>query len=270
MINKRLQENLKERFNPEGSSLRRAQLRMLEMLKYIDRICVANNISYWLSSGSCLGAVRHGGFIPWDDDVDIEMFEEDYKKLCRVLKSQKNPKYILQDYNIDDEYTYTFAKLRDLTTIIHEPSGDDRWFKYQGCFIDIFPLSPSNSEKLFIFSAKLWRLTVVYLAKINNSRLRRFLLKISYVTNTKIVFPILQFISSINNKDVFRHRLGIGFKGKRFYQDISTTKRVKFEDTYFPIPGNADNYLKELFGDYKKLPDLTKLHCHTNEFIFLK
>lgn len=80
MITDTLQNELRERYNPDGSTLRRQQLRMLEMLQYIDVICKKHNIKYWLTSGTLLGAVRHGGFIPWDDDLDIEMLKEDFGK----------------------------------------------------------------------------------------------------------------------------------------------------------------------------------------------
>lgn len=86
MITDTLQNELRERYNPDGSILRKQQLRMLEMLQYIDFVCKKHNIRYWLCSGTLLGAVRHGGFIPWDDDVDIEMLREDYKRLVRILK----------------------------------------------------------------------------------------------------------------------------------------------------------------------------------------
>ena len=69
MITDTLQNELRERYNPDGSILRKQQLRMLEMLQYIDFVCKKHNIRYWLCSGTLLGAVRHGGFIPWDDDV---------------------------------------------------------------------------------------------------------------------------------------------------------------------------------------------------------
>ncbi|MDE6121888.1 MAG: LicD family protein, partial [Duncaniella dubosii] len=67
MIDPLIQQELRSRFNPDGSPLRSHQLLMLDMLKKIDRICAENNIKYWLSSGTCIGALRHGGFIPWDD-----------------------------------------------------------------------------------------------------------------------------------------------------------------------------------------------------------
>ena len=78
MIPRDIQEQFKKQYNPEGSILRRAQYRMLEMLSFIDDVCVKNNIKYWIDSGTLLGARRHGGFIPWDDDVDICMPREDY------------------------------------------------------------------------------------------------------------------------------------------------------------------------------------------------
>lgn len=86
MIDFKTQEALRAKFNPDGSNLRKMQLRMLDMLKYIDKICREHNIKYWLSSGTCLGAVRHGGFIPWDDDCDIELLRKDYKKLIKIRK----------------------------------------------------------------------------------------------------------------------------------------------------------------------------------------
>jgi hypothetical protein len=70
-------EELRERYNPEGSLLRRQQTRMLEILLEVDRICQKHDIRYWLSSGTLIGALRHDGFIPWDDDLDIEMMRED-------------------------------------------------------------------------------------------------------------------------------------------------------------------------------------------------
>ena len=81
MIDPKLQAELRARFNPDGSDLREAQLRMLGLLKFLDDICKKNGLEYWLDSGTLIGAARHGGFIPWDDDVDVCMMKKDADKL---------------------------------------------------------------------------------------------------------------------------------------------------------------------------------------------
>ena len=129
------QAELRERFNPDGSSLRNHQLRMLEMLKYIDGVCKKHNISYWLSSGTLLGAVRHGGFIPWDDDLDIEMLRKDYLKLVKVLGREIDSKYALQTHKTDTHYLYPFGKLRDLHSVIKETHDADIFYKYKGVYV---------------------------------------------------------------------------------------------------------------------------------------
>ena len=82
------QDDLRARFNPDGSLLRRQQLRMLDILLEVDKICKKHDIRYWLSSGTLIGAMRHDGFIPWDDDLDIEMLRSDYVRLMKVLPSE--------------------------------------------------------------------------------------------------------------------------------------------------------------------------------------
>ena len=113
-------EALRKRFNPDGSLLRRQQLRMLEMLVEVDRICRRHGIRYWLSSGTLIGAARHKGFIPWDDDLDIEMLLPDYRRLMKVLPKELPDTMRLQSINTDRHYFFFFAKLRDRRSLLEE------------------------------------------------------------------------------------------------------------------------------------------------------
>ena len=98
------------RFNPEGSVLRLHQMKMLRILEFVDRVCRKHGIRYWLSSGTLLGAARHGGFIPWDDDLDIEMLYRDYKRLMEVLPFELPSNLVLQTMHTDSNYVAPYAK----------------------------------------------------------------------------------------------------------------------------------------------------------------
>ena len=94
-------EELRKKYNPDGSLLRRQQLRMLDILSEVDRICKKHDIPYWLSSGTLIGAMRHNGFIPWDDDLDIEMMRKDYLRLMKVLPKELPEWLVLQNDETD-------------------------------------------------------------------------------------------------------------------------------------------------------------------------
>ena len=112
MIDKQMQDSLRAKYNPDGSQLRELQLRQLEMLKFLDEVCRKHDLKYWLSYGTCLGAIRHGGFIPWDDDIDVEMPRTDYIKLQKILRAMPSCRYILQNAKSDQEFLLPFFKLR--------------------------------------------------------------------------------------------------------------------------------------------------------------
>src|SRR3954468_16666800 len=99
-------------YNPEGSELRRAQLKMLEILDIFDKICRKHNIKYWLACGTLLGARRHGGFIPWDDDLDVVVLQSDYNKIISVLKAELPENLKLQSRETDEKYWWYFPKIR--------------------------------------------------------------------------------------------------------------------------------------------------------------
>ena len=166
MIDAELQQSLRERFNPEGSMLRRQQLRMLDILLYVDKVCKEHNIRYWLSSGTLLGAVRHGGFIPWDDDLDIEMLREDYEKFLKVFPENKD--FALQTIQNDPNYFLGFAKVRDLHSQISE-FDMDKYYKYRGLFIDVFSLEriPRIVSRIY---GKMFKILRAFSLKVGNNK----------------------------------------------------------------------------------------------------
>lgn len=264
MIDAIEQKKLRERFNPEGSLLRQHQLRMLDMLKYIDAVCRKNNIKYWLCSGTLIGAVRHGGFIPWDDDVDIEMLREDYKKFVHVMANDSQNKYVLQTHYTDRAYLAPYAKLRDLNSLIKEDNANDLYYKYKGCYIDVFIMEPSSS----LFVNKVSNFLQYYLlfcpnAYLKNKYWRNLYLNTMFWMLNKLVFPLCSLFSKIRANGQLRHTSGSCFTKKRYKKDVFPLTKLNFEDYAFPVPGNYDAYLKKIYGAYMDLPDLDKIVMHT-------
>lgn len=260
MIDSILQNKLREQYNPEGSLLRKQQLRMLEMLKYLDEICKSHDIKYWLSSGTLLGAVRHGGFIPWDDDVDVEMLREDFEKFEKIMQNVHSADYVLQTHRNDPNYFAPYGKLRDLHSHIKEENSNDLHYRYTGCYIDIFIIEPSCSKFLSQLGGIFWyRL----LSGSNNlGRIRSIFYPLAYTMIYHILFPLLRLISALGADKQYRFALGSCLYEPRNYDDIFPLCTLLFEDTEFPVPGNSDSYLRKIYGDYLQLPDLNNLKRH--------
>ena len=249
-----MQAQLRAKYNPDGSTLRKAQLRMLDILKCVDSICRKHKIPYWLSSGTLLGAVRHGGFIPWDDDLDIEMLRKDYLRLLPILRKELPENFILQD-DISEEgtYPYLFSKVRDKNSRIKEKSTYK--FENEGLYIDIFTLEYSPLL-LYKISAKLY----------DKLCFKKYENRITFNRNClilkKIIFPIFRFFSLFCRSNILRHTLGVGFMKARYKSDIFPLAEMKFEDNLFLVPHNSHSYLKKMFGEYMTLPQNDKILCH--------
>lgn len=257
-------DELKARFNPEGSPLRRQQLVMLEMVKVLDKICKKHNIPYFLYGGTLLGAVRHNGFIPWDDDLDVGLMRRDYQRLMNVLPDELPPHIILQTNQTDKNYFYFFAKLRDTRSFLDE-GAYDRAFKYRGIFIDIFPFDklqlPLQRLKLQSYAYTLYR---------NGNGSETALRKIRALTwfNRCVSFPVLRVISKLTGGKTLTYDFGIPFHIVYNEKDIFPLTTHEFEGIQLSVPGDSDHMLRSQFGDYMCLPNLDNVEHHVERLEF--
>lgn len=253
---------LKEK-NGKRISLKQFQTYLLDMMKDIDEICKKNNIEYTLYSGSALGAIRHEGFIPWDDDLDIAMTRENYYKLIRAFEEENSSKYIYQCYESDKKYvvTYPAMKIRKKYTYIKEQNVllQNKCNECDGFFIDVFIISGVSKNKIYDFITRSINIILSWIIiLLENLELNPRILKTIFIWNAK-TYDKYNTDSEFVGDDitwVFRSPLK-PYIYKR--DDIFPFKRVKFEDTYLPVPNNPDAYLRSHFGDdYMQYPPKDK------------
>ncbi|MBQ3362435.1 MAG: LicD family protein [Muribaculaceae bacterium] len=262
------QEELRARFNPEGSPLRRQQMVMLEMAKVFDSICKKHNIPYFLYAGSLLGAFRHKGFIPWDDDFDVALLRNDYKRLMRILPDELPSSIVLQNNDTDHNYYYFYAKLRDRNSFLDEGLYDHP-FKERGIFIDIFPL-----DRLWPWVQRLPLQSYAFtLLRGDTNCGDKTMRKIRMLTwfNRHISFPILRGFCRITGAKPLMCDLGIPFHRVYNLRDVFPLSTLSFEGTEFSVPSNCSSMLKDMYGDFMKLPeDLENVYHHADILEFYK
>lgn len=255
------------KYNYEGSDLRKAQLKMLSILLKVVEICDNHNIHYWLSFGTLLGAVRHKGFIPWDDDLDIEVEYRDYKKLLKFLEAELPGNMVLQYEKKEKKYFHNYAKVRDRNSIVHEDQSID--FKERGIFIDIFPREYSITG-LKNISLKILGSSLLYL-KLNEFKDKRRMIiqRVFYKLRILIFTCLTIFTRAISLilplKKMFIPSLNIGIDKKHIFP----LNEISFEGYKFKCPRNTDAFLKANYGDYMKIPSAENRITHSTKIEFL-
>lgn len=257
-------EELRSKYNPEGSLLRQMQERMLHVYQAIDDICRRHSIPYWLSGGSMLGAVRHRGFIPWDDDLDIEMLRPDFERLMQILPRELPEDMALQWHTTDPNYFFQYAKVRDRRSCLSERNGYDRVWQERGIFVDIFPL-----EQIPRWIHRFSLLTFGHTYKImrTSQDVRRVMWRVRLWAglNCHLVFPFLRLLSRLFRTPYYDFALGIPYFQHSLHDDFLPVRRIPFEDTTAPIMHEAEKCLTYRYGDYLRLPDNPGAQYHADD-----
>lgn len=253
----------------------------LGIIEEFVKICDEEKLTYYLSGGTLLGAVRHRGFIPWDDDADFSMPRDDYEKFLKIAPRKLSGKYKLTNFKIDENYQYYITRIQDIeTSLIETRINNDNKFTHAS--IDIFPLdgTPNNRflRKIYFLKVMIHRaiMSLSYKDSIDPDRKRslkeKILLNIMLILPTNILFngnKEKYKIDKMMRKYKINESENIGclmgayrtnqIVPKRFF---GTGKYYEFENLYLRGPELYDDYLKQMYGDYMKIPSKDNIKIH--------
>lgn len=264
----------------ENYDIKRVQSICLDILKEVVRVCEENNITYFLDSGTALGAVRHGGFIPWDDDIDIAMDRENYEKFLEVAPTSLRAGYTLQSPKYDKNCPYPFSKVRKDGTIYMD--WNKRNMKmHHGIYIDIFPFdnSPDNEKELAKHFSKCRFWINLYKLRIVPDRSAKPQLTVKWFVGDAVrkllhiivkIVPVRLIIRRLES--LFNKYNGVETEFITCYvysrpwlfrkSDLFPVRRIRFEDAHFFCMKNPHSYLSTIYGDYMQLPPVEHRRGH--------
>ena len=252
----------------------------IDILAEIDRICNAHGLQYFLAGGALIGAIRHNGFIPWDDDIDICMLREDFDKFMKYAKNELGTRFSLQDGISEPKYFDTIVRVRDNnSTGIIRRDLDHKC--NNGVFVEIYPLDFVNDdtqkykkqEKVIHLYRALLHLNAYGLEKNATSKdkvLYIFSKVLFKFCSPRRVYEMMQdccrkythadgqFVDELMTKYNCRYR----------YEDVSNTEYHIFENRQFRIPVGYDHCLRTTYGDYMKLPPENERLQHHNRVVY--
>ena len=258
-------------------SLEEAKKMQMDILDFIASVCEQNKIRYWLEFGTLIGAVRHKGYIPWDDDIDIGMLREDYVKF-REIFNDPSRRYELHDIENDPDYNFLFAKIYDTKTVEKDPNAMKETCLNVDLFIfDDVPENKKIQKRLFNKRDLYRRLNNLQVLGYKKGAIQKTLLACLLKPLLLLLPKNYFFIKFYKKMQKFKtnRNMAANLCGYSRYvfdkSDVSETILTQFEDRLYRIPVGYDRMLTSCFGDYMVLPPVEKrFNPHSKIEIFLK
>ena len=256
-------------------SIEEAKKIELDILDFIDSFCKEHGINYCINYGTLIGAIRHKGFIPWDDDIDLSMTRENYERFIQLF-SEKQSRYQILSLETDDQYFNNFIKIVDPTTKIIDTRNTKTYDS--GVFIDIFPMDTFNDTKVVDICYKLESFKLLSFSKHKNivygdSKLKDLIRTLFWLL-LRPVSP--RFFANQIEKQIQKYRVKDG-KYIAFIQSKAKEKEIfprdmfdelietPFEHLVLPAPKHFDAVLKQFYDDYMTVPPKEK-QIYSHEF----
>ncbi|WP_455672676.1 LicD family protein [Phocaeicola sp.] len=249
-----------------ADNLRACQLKQLSILEEIDRICQKHRLTYWLDGGTLLGAMRHGGFIPWDDDIDLGMTLEDLQKFIEIAPSELPEGLFLQTPQSDPSSKEPIIKIRDLNSMYIESSDTFNAPYQKGLFVDIFPFIdyPSIPKSWVKKLTKGISTSYSILHAQHYYSLRAFLEFFYFSAKYGLFKGIWSVLCLLYKKDTYLSNVlinnGYGIMHRK--DSVFPISEIAFEGKMFKAPANPDAYLKDLYKNYMDIPPKEKQKIH--------
>lgn len=241
----------------ETSALRAHQLALLQMLHEIDRVCKKHHITYTLFAGTALGAVRHGGFIPWDDDLDVIMLRPDYERFLALAPAELDGTVYYLQREFSEHWPMFFSKLRKNGTACIERYIPRDPLAHQGIYIDIFPCdalsdAPAKRKRQFWASKMVIARGLDRRGYRTDSLQKKLAMQVSRCLPTKALWAY-----AVNREDTDSQMVHSFFGASSCYEKsiyprswFTETVQLPFEDGEFPVSAHYDALLTTLYGDY--------------------
>jgi len=252
------------------------QIKQMEIFSVFYDLCKKNNIRVFLAFGTAIGALRHNGFIPWDDDIDLFIFEEDRERLREICLKDLPPNFFYQSVETDPEYRLAIDRIRLSTTTLIEARESNRDINH-GVFIDLYPLFKCADDKIGYtrqyISRLLYRCFLMNEPAINQGCLMWFLSSfIIKVTPEFIRCKILRtsnsYVQRLGGNKNFATFYGDEVKLKYPVQWFEKNRTVNFENIEAPVADGVEKCLTMEYGDFMELPPVEKRQVH-HEYSFL-